>query len=74
MPKNEPNENGKQPMNSYVKFSTMGFQMIATIGIFTYVGYKIDESAHHATKWVTAVLSLTGVLVSLYLVIRSLKD
>ncbi len=74
MPKNEPNENGKQPMNAYVKFSSMGFQMIATIGIFTYVGYKIDESAHHTTKWVTAVLSLTGVLVSLYLVIRSLKD
>ncbi|HVW95475.1 MAG TPA: AtpZ/AtpI family protein [Mucilaginibacter sp.] len=67
-------QNGKRPVNNYLKFTGMGFQMLATIGIFTYAGYKIDESAHHTTKWVTAVLSLTGVFVSLYLVIRSLKN
>ncbi|MCR8558669.1 AtpZ/AtpI family protein [Mucilaginibacter sp. BJC16-A38] len=68
-------ENGNEkPANNYIKFTGMGFQMIATIGLFTYAGYKIDESAHHATKWVTAVLSLVGVFVSLYLVIRSVKN
>lgn len=51
----------------------MGFQMIAIIGLFAYGGYKIDESAHHQTKWVTAVLSLVGVFISLYLVIVSLR-
>jgi len=66
--------NNKRPVNNYLKFTGMGFQMLATIGLFTYAGYKIDESAHHTTKWVTAVLSLTGVFVSLYLVIRSLKE
>lgn len=73
MDENDQNNN-KRPVNSYLKFTGMGFQMLATIGLFTYAGYKIDESAHHATKWVTAVLSLTGVFVSLYLVIRSLKE
>ena len=58
----------------YLKFSGMGFQMIATIGLFTYVGYKIDESANHAAKWVTALLSLIGVFISLYIVIRSVKN
>ena len=73
MAKNEPDGNDSRPMNAYVKYSTMGFQMIAIIGIFTYAGYKIDESAHHQVRWVTAVLSLIGVFISLYIVIVSLK-
>jgi hypothetical protein len=73
MAKNEPDENGDSPMSAYAKYSSLGFQMIAIIGIFTYAGYKIDESAHHEVKWVTAALSLTGVFISLYIVIVSLK-
>jgi hypothetical protein len=65
--------NGKQD-NSYFKFSGMALQMIVVIGLFAFAGYKIDESAHHSTKWVTAALSLTGVFISLYLVIRSIKE
>ena len=74
MPKNEPNENGgKPPLNDYVKYTGMGFQMIAIIGVFTYIGYRIDLSAQHQTKWVTAVLALIGVFISLYVVISSLR-
>ena len=60
--------------NAYVKYSGLGFQMIAIIGAFTYAGYKIDVAANHHAKWVTAALSLTGVFISLYLVIRSIKS
>jgi len=70
---NDNTSNGKQA-NSYLKFSGMAFQMIVIIGLFAFVGYKIDESAHHSTKWVTAALSLIGVFISLYLVIRSVKE
>jgi Putative F0F1-ATPase subunit Ca2+/Mg2+ transporter len=73
MDNNEP-EKGNSTGNSYLKFSGMAFQMIAIIGVFAYAGYKIDVSANHQTKWVTATLSLIGVFISLYLVIRSLKD
>lgn len=73
MAENKPDENNNGPMNSYIKFSTMGFQMIVIIGGFTYGGYKIDESAHHQTKWATAVLALVGVFISLYIVIVSLR-
>jgi uncharacterized membrane protein len=76
MAKNEQNadgDNGKQT-NSYLKFSGMAFQMIGIIGVFSFAGYKIDESAHHQQKWVTAVLALTGVFISLYLVIKSIKE
>ena len=73
MAKNEQDENGSRPLNAYVKYSGMGFQMIAIIGIFTYAGYKIDQSANHQVKWVTAILSLVGVFISMYIVIVSLK-
>ncbi len=73
MDKNKQDE-GSSPGSSYLKYSGMGIQMIVVIGLFTYAGYKIDESAHHTTKWVTAILSLTGVFVSLYIVIRSVKS
>lgn len=73
MAKNEEDENDGKPLNAYVKFSGLGFQMIAIIGLFAFVGYKIDESAHHKVNWVTAMLALIGVFVSLYIVIVSLK-
>jgi hypothetical protein len=74
MAKNKPDEGDGRGGNSYLKFSGMAFQMIAVIGIFTYAGYKIDVAANHHAKWVTAALSLTGVFISLYLVIRTVKD
>ena len=70
--KNDPgNSNGT---NSYLKFTGMAFQMIFIIGIFSFAGYKIDQAANHNVKWVTAALSLIGVFISLYIVIRSIKD
>ncbi len=69
----------KQPDNgeeasALAKFSGIAFQMVAVIGVFAFVGYKIDEAADHNTKWVTAMLSLVGVFISLYVVIKSIKS
>jgi hypothetical protein len=74
MTNNEPNPNDDRPGNSYVKYSSLGFQMIAIIGVFAYAGYKIDKANHHQVQWATAALSLTGVFISLYLIIRSVKS
>jgi hypothetical protein len=70
----KPGNDNNKGANNYLKFTGMGFQMIAVIGIFTYAGYKIDDAGHHSVKWATAALSLTGVFISLYLVIRSAKS
>ena len=67
------NKSGKA-VNAYAKYTALAFQMIAIIGIFAFAGYKIDEAAHHNTKWVTATLSLAGVFISLFIVIRSVKS
>lgn len=76
MSKNEPHNNpgDNRPMSNYAKFSGLAFQMIVIIGGFAYAGYKIDESANHTTKWVTAAMSLLGVFISLFIVIRSVKN
>ena len=61
-------------MNNYIKYSGLRFQMIVIIGVFAFAGYKIDQMLNHQTQWVTAVLSLCGVFVSLYIIFKSLKD
>lgn len=73
MTKNERDELGKEG-NAYAKYTGMAFQMVFIIGIMAYAGYKIDESAAHTTKWVTAIMSLAGVFISMYLIIRSVKN
>ena len=72
--KQNENPGDDKQTNSYLKFTGMAFQMVGIIGVFAFAGYKIDESANHSTKWVTAALSLIGVFISLYLVIRSIKE
>ncbi|MEO8886418.1 MAG: AtpZ/AtpI family protein [Mucilaginibacter sp.] len=75
MDKNEPgNQPPGKPMANYAKFSGLAFQMIAIIGVFAYTGYKIDAAAGHTTKWVTAMLALLGVFISLYIVFKSVKN
>jgi len=76
MANSDPNEkdNSGKPVNNYIKFTGIAFQMIIIIGVFTFAGYKIDQYTHHSTFWVTAILSLFGVFASLYIVIKSLKD
>jgi putative F0F1-ATPase subunit (Ca2+/Mg2+ transporter) len=69
----EDNDNGNEASN-LAKFSGIAFQMIVIIGAFSFAGYKIDEAYHHNVKWVTATLSLIGVFISLYIVIRSVKS
>lgn len=64
----------KDKVKSYVQYSGMVFQMIGIIGVFAYAGYKLDQYQQSKTPLYTAVLSLLGVIISLYTVIRSLKE
>lgn len=74
MADNEQNDDNGSNANSVAKFTGVAFQMAAIIGLFAFAGYKIDQAANHTTKWVTAILSLIGVCISLYIVIKSLKN
>lgn len=58
-------------LSKFMYFSGMGFQMIAIIGVFAFVGYKIDESKGSEKPIFTAIFSVLGVGLSLYSVIKS---
>ena len=60
-------------INNYVKYSAVGFQMLATIGLFTFIGYKIDKSRGSSQPIFTALISLIGVVISLFQVIRQIN-
>ena len=49
----------------------MAFQMIATIGVGAFVGYKLDAYFATEKKYFTAAFSLLFTIIALYL---SLKD
>jgi F0F1-type ATP synthase assembly protein I len=76
MDKNEqkPFGDDNDPPGNYAKYTGIAFQMFAIIGVFAFIGYEIDKAYNHSTKWVTAILSLTGIMISLYIVIKSLKN
>lgn len=59
---------------NFVKYTGMGFQMLATIGIFAFAGYKIDQYRNADKMIFTALLGLLGVIISLYQVIRQLNS
>jgi len=60
-------------LSKYAYYSGLGFQMIAIIGVFTFIGYKIDERMNNEKPIFTALLSLLGVVISLYSVIKSVN-
>lgn len=66
--KNNPDRN--QP-SRFLKYSGMATQMLGTILVFTYAGYKLDERQQHKVPVWTLVLSLLSIAASLYLLIRS---
>ncbi len=67
------NNNEDKPGNNYLKFTGLGFQMIAIIGVFTFIGYKIDEYLINQTQWVTALFGVLGVIIALYLTIKQIS-
>ena len=59
----------KKPGN-FIRFTTLAFQMIGAIGFFSWLGYYLDDKYNSNTPWWTIGLSLFGVFISLYVVIR----
>jgi hypothetical protein len=58
--------------NLYARYSGLAFQMLGTILVFTYGGYKLDEWQQNKIPIWTLLLSLGSIAASLYLFIRNL--
>lgn len=68
-----PLKKSRSALSNYARYSALGFQMFFIIGAFTYAGYKIDESRGATTPLATAFLSLAGVFIALYIVLRTIR-
>ena len=68
----EKKENENSAKN-YIKFSGIALQMGATIFLMAYLGKWLDERYPADKKWFTMFLTILGVSISLYNVIRQLN-
>lgn len=59
-------------LNPYVKYSSMTFQMMATIAIMAYLGHLLDNAIKIKFPAFMLFFCLIGVGVALYQVIKSL--
>jgi F0F1-type ATP synthase assembly protein I len=59
---------------NFIRYTGIGFQMLATIGVFAFAGYKIDNYRNSEKLIFTALLGLSGVVISLYQIIRQLNS
>lgn len=69
MKKHRPSLNSS--LRKYAYFSGVGFQMLAIIGLFTYIGHRIDLAQNNENSVWTALLAVVGVCISIYTVIRA---
>jgi len=63
----------KKQLNKYLQLTGIAFQMGATIYLFTYLGRILDEKYPQNIKLFTLISSISGVLVSLYIINKQLK-
>lgn len=57
----------------FLRYSGMAMQMLGTILVFTYAGYKLDAWQQNKIPIWTLVLSLTSIAASLYLLIKGIS-
>ena len=64
----KPNDSTK----SYLKLSSAAIQMAAVIGLFTWIGTRLDEH-FHTEPLLTIILALLGVALGMYLLIKEVN-
>ncbi|MCF6295161.1 MAG: AtpZ/AtpI family protein [Flavobacteriaceae bacterium] len=60
----------KGQLNTFARFSGLGFQMIAIIGIGSFIGVKLDEKYPNKHNLYTIILSLISVILAIVFIIR----
>tara|TARA_Y100001970_G_C14204929_1_gene843415 strand:- start:1371 stop:1559 length:189 start_codon:yes stop_codon:yes gene_type:complete len=51
---------------NWIKYSNLGFQIIATIGLFGWIGYSLDNHYPNSKPYFLIALIFIGVAISLY--------
>jgi F0F1-type ATP synthase assembly protein I len=64
----------RDAMTGYARYTGVAFQMMAIIAGCAFIGYKIDQHFDHKVQWVTALACVIGVCMSIYQIVRQLKQ
>jgi hypothetical protein len=62
----------KTRFDSFIRYSSLGFEMMAIIGIFTFAGYKTDEWLHNDFKGFTLGFMVVSVILAVLYGVRGL--
>ena len=65
--------NQDNPLKNFIKLSGLGIQIGVIVYIFIYFGKWIDLYLNNNTKIFVAIGAITGVAVSLYVVLKQLE-
>jgi len=68
----EPKKNSSRSLNALARYSGMAFQMAATIIIFLFLGKWLDAKFPMKFPLFTTVLTILGVFIGMYFVIRDI--
>ena len=55
----------KKKFDNFIRYSGLGFEMMAIIGILTFAGYKIDQWMNNEFKGFTLGLMIFSVIVAI---------
>lgn len=67
-------EKNKNPYGKYLQLTSIAFQMMAIMFVFIWLGQKADEKWNASdTNYYTLLGTLTGLGVSLYIILQQLK-
>lgn len=67
-------EKNKNSLNKYLQLTSIGFQMMATMFVFIWLGSKADEKWNTSeTNYFTLLGTLLGLGISLYFILQQLK-
>lgn len=62
----------KNKFDKFISYSSLGFEMMAIIGVFTFGGYKIDQWMKNEFKGFTLVLMICSVILAILYGTRNL--
>jgi len=63
--KRQKQNNPKKKFDNFIRYSSLGFEMMAIIAVFTFAGYKIDQWMNNDFKTFTFGLMVFSVVIAI---------
>lgn len=65
-------QKNKKKFDTFIRYSSLAFEMMAMIALGTFAGYKADQWLNNEFKWATLVMMVLSVVGSVIYFIRKL--